>query len=598
MWARNLLFAGVSLAGFAALAFSLLPTSRVPEPATFDPDRGERPEFREVVDAVDAEFQQHWNSAGLTPADRADELVIARRLSLGLMGTVPSLEEIRQLERKPKGERVEWWLSRILEDRRFADYVAERLARGFVGTEGGPFVVYRRDRLVRWLSDQLHRKVPYDKIVKDLLADTGLWTSSPAVNFLSVTLDDEEGPQPSPVSLAARTSRAFLGMRIDCLQCHDNNLPDEFLLGSGEKVHDGTQQDFHHLAAFFAEAKVSLRGIQDDPEQVYKFEYLYSGKETKVDPVFPFFDEIQVKGETQRERLANWVTHPGNRAFSRAIVNRIWAIVFGKPLTDTVDNIPLYGYEVESKPIRLRTVSLLSGDPTNMPIDDLPAIRHAKGKSKYRWWSTPSSFPPGMESLADDFVEHGYDLRRLIRVIAATHVFQLEGPFDSPSTGREQDSLAVFPISRLRPEQVAGAIIQSTSLKTIDERASIFSKLARFFQENEFVNRYGDPGEDEFSDRGGTIPQRLELMNGGMAHERIKFQGLLLNASSAISQLAPDDKTAIESVYLAAWTRRPPAAHVEFFEKELAGKKGQQRAKVIQDLYWVLFNSRRFAWNH
>lgn len=598
MWARNLLFIAVSLAGFGILALSVLPTSRVPEPATFDPDRGERDEFRRVVEAVDDEFQQHWNLAGLTSAKRAEDLVIARRLALGLMGTVPSLEEIRRFEEMPAGIRIEWWLSRILEDRRFADYVAERLSRGYVGTEGGPFVIYRRDRLVRWLSDQLYENVPYNQIVKDLLADSGLWTSSPAVNFLSVTVDDEEGARPSPASLAARTSRAFLGMRIDCLQCHDNNLPDEFLLGSGEKVHDGTQQDFHQLAAFFAEAAVSLRGIQDDPDGVYKFEYLYSGKEQKVDPVFPFYDQIHVEGETQRERLANWVTHPDNKAFSRAIVNRIWAIMLGKPLTDKIDNIPLYGYQFDSNSVTLRTVSLLSGDPTTVPIDDLPAIRHAKGKSKYRWWSSPSSFPPGMETLAEDFVQHGYDLRRLIRVIAATQLFQLEGPFDSPSTKREQDGLAVFPISRLRPEQVAGAIIQSTSLTTIDERASIFSKLARYFQENEFVKRYGDPGEDEFADRGGTIPQRLELMNGAMVHERIKFTGLLLNAASAISQIAPDDETAIETVYLAAWSRRPSAAHLEFFQGELAGKKGNQRAKVIQDLYWVLFNARRFAWNH
>ena len=598
MWQRNLLFVGVSLAGFAALALTLLPTNRVPEPKGFDPARAEQDDFRQTVDRVDAEFQEHWDLGGLQPAEAASDLVVARRLSLGLMGTVPSFEEIRRIEEKPAGERVEWWLSRILEDRRFADYLAERLARAYVGTEGGPFIRYRRDRLVRWLSDRLDERAPYNQIVQELLADSGLWTSSPAVNFVSVTLNDNEGGQPNPVKLAARTTRAFLGMRIDCLQCHDNNLPDEFLLGSDENVHDGKQQDFHQLAAFFSEAEVSLRGVQDDSDKRYEFEYLYSGKTQEIPAVFPFYNELHVEGETRRQQLANWVTHPENKAFSRAIVNRIWALMFGKPLTDQVDNIPLYGYELDSEAISLRAASLLSGDPTALPIEDLPAMRHVKGETKYRWWNSPRPFPPGLETLADDFVQHGYNLRRLIRLIAATRVFQLQGPFDSPSTQQQRDVLTVFPITRLRPEQVAGAIIQSTSLTTIDERASIVSKLTRYFQEKEFVKRYGDPGEDEFANRGGTIPQRLELMNGGMAHERIKFQGLMLNAASAVSQLAPDDKSAVETVYLAAWSRRPSPTHLEYFEKELAGKKGQERAKVIQDLYWVLFNARRFAWNH
>jgi hypothetical protein len=598
VWQRNILFLGVSFAGVAALAYSLLPTNRVPEPTSFDPNRAQRDGFGQVVDQVDVEFEDHWELSDLAPAERADDLVIARRLSLGLMGTVPSFEEIRRFEEKPEAERIEWWLSRILEDRRFADYLAERLARSFVGTEGGPFIRYRRDRLVRWLSDRLDEKAAYNQIVKELLADSGLWTSSPAVNFVSVTLNDNEGGQPDPVKLAARTTRAFLGMRIDCLQCHDNNLPDEFVLGSGGKMHDGTQQDFHQLAAFFSEAEVTLRGVQDDSENIYEFEYLYSDKTQEVPPVFPFYDDLHIEGETRREQLANWVTHPDNKAFSRSIVNRVWALMIGKPLTDQVDNIPLYGYGLDSESISMRAGALVFGDPISLPVEDLPAIRHLKGETKYRWWNGASPFPPGLETLADDFVQHGYDLRRLIRLIAATKVFQQRGPFDAVSTQRTRDGLAVFPTTRLRPEQVAGAIIQSTSLATIDERASIVSKLARYFQEKEFVNRYGDPGEDEFSERGGTIPQRLEMMNGGMAHERIKFQGLLLNAASAISQLAPDDKTAIESVYLAAWSRRPPPAHLEFFEKELKGKKGQQRAKVIQDLYWVLFNARRFAWNH
>ena len=86
----------------------------------------------------------------------AYQQMVARRLSLALVGTVPSLQEIRQLEARPKNQDpLAWYTAHLLEDRRHADYWAERLARTYVGTENGPFVVYRRRRFVTWISDQL-----------------------------------------------------------------------------------------------------------------------------------------------------------------------------------------------------------------------------------------------------------------------------------------------------------------------------------------------------------------------------------------------------------------------------------------------------------
>ena len=64
----------------------------------------------------------------------------------------------------------------------------------------------------------------YNEIVQQLLTDTGLWTDSPAVNFVTVTLDENNKNRPDPIRLAGRTTRAFLGMRIDCLQCHDDAI--------------------------------------------------------------------------------------------------------------------------------------------------------------------------------------------------------------------------------------------------------------------------------------------------------------------------------------------------------------------------------------
>ena len=95
--------------------------------------------FQSTVSNIDKSFEKAWQNTGTPPVDQADDLIIARRLSLALTGTIPSLEEIRAFEQQPEDQRIQWWLSKIFEDRRWSDYVAERLARSYVGTEGGPF---------------------------------------------------------------------------------------------------------------------------------------------------------------------------------------------------------------------------------------------------------------------------------------------------------------------------------------------------------------------------------------------------------------------------------------------------------------------------
>ena len=115
---------------------------------------------------LNAEFKQQWQESHLASAPRADDLAIARRLSLALVGTVPSLEEIRALEAVPVKDRVAWWTNHLLEDRRFADYWAERLARIYVGNEQGNIVLFRRRRFAAVAGRQLAANTPYDEIVQ------------------------------------------------------------------------------------------------------------------------------------------------------------------------------------------------------------------------------------------------------------------------------------------------------------------------------------------------------------------------------------------------------------------------------------------------
>lgn len=548
VWLRNVVFALLCLAGLTALAATLAPlrnsrNDRALRSRSDGQSGVVYADAAETIRRVDEAFQSDWAKANLSPAPRANDLTMARRLTLGLLGTIPSLEEIRYWEAQPHETRLDRWLTAILNDRRCHDYLAERLARAFVGVQDGPFIIYRRRRFVAWLSDQLQANRPYDAIVRDLIADSGLWTDRPATNFVTATVKPEQKDGPDEAELAGRVSRAFLGVRLDCAECHDHPFQ------------PWKQGDFQGLAAFFGQTKRNpFTGIADADGE-YTFINQKTGEEQTVAPCVPFHRELLPAEGTRRQKLAAWVTNPANRAFSRAVVNRFWAELFGRPLVE--------------------------------PIDDL---------------ASAGELPPAIDILADDFAAHRYDPRRLIHVIARSEVFRLDsrghdGRPDEATTHREA-AWAAFPITRLRPEQAIGGLVQSSSLTTIDYGSHILVRIARAGAQNDFIKRYGDLGEEEFAPQGGTIPQRLLMMNGEQLQDRIG-PNVLANASARIAMLAPTDEKAVETAYLAVLTRRPTADEARYFASQLADKAdSRSRSERLEDLYWCLLNSTEFSWNH
>jgi hypothetical protein len=532
---RNLLFVAVVGGGLSALVVSLLPPRKPAHITRYDTSAYQEPGFRGVVQSVDDSFRREWGSNGLKPADPAPDLIQARRVALGLMGTVPSLEEARQFEALPPDQRMPWYIDHVLMDQRFHDYLAERLARAYVGTEDGPFIFFRRRRFVTWLSEQVGSNRPYDQTVRDLIATEGLWTDHPAANFVSVTAQQDKANQPNPVRLAGRVTRAFLGLRLDCAECHNHPFA------------EWKQTDFQGFSAFFGQTHIGFTGVRDRDGE-YEVEDKKTQLKKAVAPRVPFAPELLPEKGTRRERLAAWVTHPKNPYFARATVNRVWALMFGRPLVAPVDNLEPDG-----------------------PI------------------------PAALQVLADDFTAHNFDLGRLIRVIASTEVFRLDSATEHEVGEAEEKAWAVFPLSRLRPEQVAGSVLQSASITTIDAESHILVRLMRQGQQTQFVQRYGDTGEDEFDNRGGTIPQRLLLMNGELVRDRVKDGPG--TAAGRIAWMAPDDPKAVEVAYLAVLSRRPTPAEAAHFEATLTDRS-MRRGQHLEDLYWALINSTEFSWNH
>jgi hypothetical protein len=514
-----------------------LPATRGSQSASRAAQALAAPELASVASRVNQAQAKGWRAESLEPAAPADDLTVMRRLSLALCGTAPSLEEIRRFEAEPKAGRVDRYLDQLLADRRSAGYLSERFARAFVGVEGGPFLVYRRGRFKAWLADQFQANRPFDAIVRDLIAQSGLWMDRPATNFVTVT-QTEETERPDPERLAARVSRAFLGVRLDCAQCHDHPF------------REWKQADFRGLAAFFGSVRANIRGVRDE-DNVYQPPDRKTKAPTTVAPAVPFFPELLPAQGGPRERLAAWVVDPRNDHLARAVTNRMWALLFGRPLVEPIDDLP--------------------------PVDEQPEA---------------------LGILAADFAAHNYDLKRLIRTISRTQAFRLDSQTtDAAGPSEAQEAAwAVFPMTRLRPEQVAGSVFQGATLSTIGPESSWVVRLVAYTSRNDFVRRYGDAGEDEFDPRGGTIPQRLLLMNGNLVRDKVKPD--LFNATLRIAQQARDDRQAIEAAYLTVLTRRPSEEELAHFRARLASAQGDARGERLADLMWALMNSTEFSWNH
>ena len=520
------------------------------------------------VAALNAEFQRQWKLSGVKIAERADDLSILRRLSLSLFGTVPSLEDIRRFEADQQPHRIDRWVTGMLQDPRYSDYFAERLARSLVGVEGGPFIIFRRDRLTAWLAEQLRQDSSWSEMTKQLIAAEGLWTDSPSSNFITVARQDDETINVN--KLAGRSVRTFLGQRIDCAQCHDHPFDPQW-----------KQHHFEGLAAFFCQTAVTVGGVtdrrtgEDDKAVVYKV--LDPGAEEDeariVPEAVPFHSEWLPSDGGLRHRLADWITHQENRRFERAIANRVWGYMFGKPLHDPVDDLP---------------------HPSDGEQDAL-------------------------DLMGQEFRRRGDRLSVLIRIIALSEPFQLSSESVASQESEylaQEDAWSVFPLVRLRPEQVIGSLFQAGHVRTIDQNSNLVARLQKFGNVNDFMNEYGDMGDDELLQQVGTIPQALLRMNGRFSSELSKAE--LLTAAGQIIAFSPDDESIVENSYLACLARRPSDEERTCFldllraaskantatEKldaapaDSATSPKPTREQIVQDLFWILFNSPEFSWNH
>jgi hypothetical protein len=479
-------------------------------------------------------------------AQVTNDLEFIRRVSYDLAGKPPTPEQLAAYFDGPERSRRSRLIDQLLESRDFARNWAYywRDVIQFRATNDDQGMIRYRE-LEDWLADQFDKNTPWDVIARQLIAGTGKNDTEGQVNFALAH-------SAQPVELAGEVSRIFMGVQIQCAQCHDH------------PTDSWKREQFHELAAFFAGTKTRRVTEQGVNPQIH--EVVAEGKpgyampdlknpQRKIPVQAKFFlaasDQPVPNGLTavqRRELVASYISGQDNPWFARAFVNRVWTVLLGE------------GFFT--------------------PVDDMGPDRQARA-------------PEIIETLASQWQAGGYDIRWLFRTIMNSRAYQRQTRSTLSHAGKTP--FAANCSSRLRGDQIAEALAtvlnaplgptvpDATKKDESGQVVGVKPNGARF----NFNSLYGYDPSIPNDDLLGTIPQALYLMNNGQVNQGVKgkIPGDILAANK-------NDLAVLEALYLRVLARRPTLKEVETCGRYL--KAVGNRKEAFEDVFWSLINSTEF----
>jgi hypothetical protein len=517
-----------------------------------------------AVRFINEQIRQGWRDAEMTPTDAASDGQWCRRVYLDIIGRIPAIDEtVRFVEDRAKDKRLH------LVQRLLSSEYRDEYARNWTGVwtnlligrsvNGDRRGLVNRAGLETYLYEAFQRNKSYDTLVSELIAANG--ANAPgsedfngAVNFLLDNLQDKATPA------TAKTARLFLGVQVQCTQCHDHPF------------NTWKQDQFWGLNAFFRQAR-ALRTFEDtrvvsarlededfagesgNPQtgEIY-FERRNGTLIAVLEPTFIDGTKIKPSGYVQdvnrRDALAALVVKSPQMPL--AIVNRMWAYFFGHGFT--------------------------------RPVDDMGP-------------HNPPSHPALLQGLADQFVASGYDLRQLIRWIVLSEPYSLSSRAarhnqqDEPSLG-QKPLFSHFYLRQMRPEQLYDSLVTAT--EAAGQRSQEGDERRRAWL-SQFTIAFGTDENDETSTFNGTIPQALLLMNGELTNQALSTQ-----SGSFLAQVAGEsatDREKMNKLYLAALSRLPTRDELATAQQIWLEHRGDTAA-ALRDIWWALLNSNEFILNH
>lgn len=510
------------------------------------PEReGVRLTSQELAAWIDARFAEQYKQLGDEQAATVDDATFLRRLYLDLQGRIPTVAQVRDFIADQGTLKRQNYVERLINatDRpdRFAERTADNLSRVWrrmmvpSSSPGAAMAV----QIEPWLAKQFAANTPYDQFARKLLL-VSFQRPMPGVvqqptepadpDALAAVFQQAVGTMPE--NLASAYVRVFLGVRLNCAQCHDHPFS------------DWKRGDFWGVAALFAgdsskppdtkqtAARPAPTIVADSTQGLsYTAKLLWSDRPLKEIPA----------GKSSRELLADWMTSSDNPNFAATAVNRTWQYLCGRGLAGSVDD-----------------------------LDRVPAAERRV-----------------LDELAKLFVQSGYDLRWLVMGICQSRIYQ---QLSRPDVS-DDEVFTHRPLKSLLPEQVFDSLEQAVGLPVAKA-----DNGPRYNGERaQFVARLNESAPETPIDYKGGIPQALMLMNGKLTAEATNLESSrTLRAVVEAPFLTPEEK--LETLYLAALTRRPSNEEMEYLLAHMRNQPGEQeRKQAYAQILWGLINSPEFV---
>ncbi|MBM3997844.1 MAG: DUF1553 domain-containing protein [Planctomycetes bacterium] len=501
---------------------------------------------------IDAHLATVWKKAGVTPAPKAGDYVFYRRLNLDLAGRVPGLVPIHDFIDNEAADKRWKEVDDLLKTPQHAQHFAHVWRSIMLTNQTNQQTQFLMPQFEAWIRERMQKNVALDTMVHQLLTsqqgnmgfNPGMTQGSPQLFF---TANENKAE-----NLAGASSRVFLGVKIECAQCHAHPFA------------KWTKEQFWEFAAFYSVQPQAIRrpGDQGVPKvQAIQpgREILIPGTEKVVKAKFLNGDEPKWDGLTSsRKTLADWITAKDNPYFAKAMADHVWSYLMG--------------------------VSLL--EPIMEPSDD-----------------SPVTHPDLLSDLAKALIDNNFDQRFLIRAIVHSDAYQRSSGGTKLADKEDYHLFVRMPIRALAPEQIYDSLVNIV-VREKGEREMLLRPVPpqQFFNPNgaqsprtQFMLKF--PAQDRRHEPQTSILQALFMMNGGFMTKYTKLEN-----NDDLKDLAGQDgphEKRIRSLYMIVLSRPPRQNEIDrlvpYLEK---GAANNNLGRALSDVYWALLNSSEFLLNH
>ena len=488
---------------------------------------------------VDKIVFEKLKQLGLPPSRIATDATFLRRVTVDIAGRLPTAEEAAAFLSSSDEQKRTKWIDHLLASTDYANFFATKWSAILRNKRRGDNDKVATFGFYDWIRNSLYQNKPYDQFVREIITATGSPADSPAVGWYREVKDQS--------AQVEDTSQLFLGLRIQCARCHHHPF---------EKW---SQQDYYGMAAFFSRV-----GRKKSSTPTYDRVFHNRGVAQATNPKSG--ENVKPKGldaetleldqdDDPRVKLADWMAQPDNDFFAKALVNRYWKHFFGRGLVD--------------------------------PEDDMRV-------------TNPAVNPKLLDALAADFIKSSFDLKRLVKTICNSNVYQLSSEPNEWNRDDKQNFSRYYP-KRLNAEVLLDSINQVTGTSTSFGGVPVGTRATQLPDNgfsSYFLTVFGRPEsssacECERSSE-ANLAQSLHLLNSS------EIQGKLTSATGRAAMLSADkerdDDAKVKELYLLAFARDPSSEENEIAKAHIE-KTGDAKI-AYEDIVWALINTKEFLFNH